>query len=209
MHIALFGATGRTGQLLLRDALQAGHTVTALVRDPSWAAVQDSSLTVLQGSIHDAAQVEQTITGADAVISVLGPIQNKPVYEISTATNGIITAMRRCGVRRLVMTAGAGVLDANDAPGTFDNLMGALVLLTAGHVYEDMRQSVDAVRQSDLDWTVVRVPALTNAPRTGRIRVGYVGKGTGNRLGRADLAEFLLKQATSKGYLHQAPVVSN
>ncbi len=209
MHIALFGSTGRTGQILLADALDAGHTVTAVVRDPSRVGMQSPALSTLSGDLQDPVLVGQAIQGVDAVVSVLGPAQNKPVYEISAATANILAVMQRSGVRRLIMTVGAGVHDPGDVPGAFDRFMGVLVQLMAGYVYEDMRRSADLVRSSSLDWTIVRVPTLTDAPRSGRIRVGYVGRGTGPRLSRHDLADFLLRQLTDKTYIRQALVVSN
>jgi putative NADH-flavin reductase len=209
MNIAVFGSTGRTGHILLGEALDAGHTVTVLVRDPSRVGIQRPALNTLTGSVQDSVAVGQAIHGADAVVSVLGPSQNKPVYEISAATVNILSAMQASGVRRFIMTAGAGVHDPGDAPGFFDRLMGVLVQLMAGHVYEDMRRSVDAVRATTLDWTIVRVPMLTDAARSGKIRVGYVGRGTGPRLSRHDLADFLLRQLTDKTYIRQALVVSN
>ena len=208
MHITLFGATGRTGRIVLLKSLQAGYTVTVVVRDPSRLELESPDLQVLCGSVQDEAQVLQAVTGADAVISALGPAQNRPAYEVSAATANIIRAMQRAGVRRLIVTTGAGVGDPNDAPGLLSRLMGAWVMLVAGHVYEDMRRSVDEVRRSDLDWTIVRVPVLVNAPTAG-IRLGYVGKGTGIRLSRASLAEFLLKQLNDRTLLRQAPVISN
>jgi nucleoside-diphosphate-sugar epimerase len=208
MNITLFGATGRTGRIVLARSLRAGYTVTVLVRDPAKLELESPDLQVLCGSVQDEAQVLQAVTGSAAVISVLGPAQNGPAYEVSAATANIIRAMERAGVRRLIITTGAGVGDPNDAPGPLNRFMGAWVMLVAGHVYEDMRGSVDEVRRSDLDWTIVRVPTLTNAPATG-IRLGYVGKGTGARLSRTSLAEFLLKQLHDRTLLRQAPVISN
>jgi hypothetical protein len=67
----------------------------------------------------------------------------------------------------------------------------------------------DIIRASDLDWTLVRVPMLTNEPPAGDVKVGYLGKGVGSRISRADIAAFMVKQADSDTYLRQAPVISN
>lgn len=209
MRLAIFGATGRTGQHLLKQALAAGHQVTILVRDPSKVAVQDANLRVLAGNVQDAAAVEQAVSGAEAVISVLGPVHNKPTYEISAGTANIIAAMKNQNVRRLVVSAGAGVEDPNDAPRLFHRFISLLVKLFSRYVYEDMKGVVAQVRAADLDWTIVRVPQLTDEPPTGRIRVGYVGKGVGSRISRADVADFMLRQIADKTYLHKAPAISN
>lgn len=72
-----------------------------------------------------------------------------------------------------------------------------------------MVQTVAKVRASDLDWTVVRVPMLTDEPQTGKIQVGYVGKGMGARISRADMADFILRQVNDNTYLRKAPAISN
>jgi putative NADH-flavin reductase len=209
MRIAIFGASGRTGQHLVRQALAAGHDVVAFVRTPARLGIQDERLAIVPGDVQDMAQVEKAVNGVDAVISVMGPTSNRPEYQVSQGIENILAAMERQGVRRLVISAGAGVGDANDRPRLFNKAMNVLLNVVARHVYEDMRRSVETVRASDLDWAIVRVPMLTDGPATGNIQVGYVGKGMGPRLSRADMAAFMLQQATSDTYLHQAPAISN
>ena len=196
MKLTIFGATGRTGHYLLEQAVAAGHDVTVLVRNPAKLSLQNARLKVIQGNLTDALQVAQAVSGAEAVISALGPAGNAPVFEISQGTTNIIAAMRQHGVRRLVISAGAGVGDPNDTPKVFN-------------VYEDMRRTVELVRASGLDWTVVRVPMLTEDAATGAVKVGYVGQGMGARITRTDMAEFMLKQAADKTYVCQAPAISN
>jgi len=209
MKLTIFGATGRTGQPLVRQAIAAGHAVTVLARNPAKLTLQDARLTVVQGDIKDAAQVARAVTGAEAVLSVLGPSGNTPVFEVSQGMRLILTAMREQDVRRLVLSTGAGVGDPNDTPKLFNHVMNALLKVAAGNVYEDMRRTVELVRVSDLDWTVVRVPMLTDDAPTGLIKVGYVGQGMGARIARADLADFMLRQVGDKTYLRQAPAISN
>lgn len=209
MRVTIFGATGRTGQHLVEQALAAGHDVTILARDPSKVKIAHEHLHVLQGNVQDAALVDRAVSGADAVISVLGPTHNKPTFEISAGTDNIVAALQKGGVRRLIVSAGAAVGDPNDAPNLFNHLIRILLKLAARYVYEDMVGVVAKARASDLDWTVVRVPMLTDDPRTGKIRIGYVGKGVGSRINRADMADFMLRQLTDNAYLHKAPAISN
>lgn len=209
MRLTLFGATGRTGRHLLEQALAAGHDVTILARDPSKVAAESPRLTVLEGGLRDTAQIEQAVAGADAVLSVLGPRENKPTFEITQGTETIMAAMKKHGVRRLIVSAGAGVGDPNDSPGLFNHLINFLLKAVSRYVYEDMVKVVAAVRASDLDWTIVRVPMLTDDPPTGLVKVGYVGKGMGPRISRADMADFMLRQLTDDTYIRQAPAISN
>lgn len=209
MNITIFGATGRTGQLLVREALVRGHEVVAHARSPERLGSPRERLAIVQGSILDVESISLALQGADAVISVLGPTENKPTFQVSSGTELILRAMREQGVDRLVISAGAGVQVEQDQPGLLHAFIQALVKVFSRWVYEDMVRTVATVRKSNINWTVVRVPMLIDGERTGNVRVGYVGKGVGARLSRADLANFMLDVAESDQYLHKAPVISS
>lgn len=208
MKIAIFGGTGKTGQQLVRQALDAGHTVTALARTPSKLTIQHPQLTVVQGDLLNADSVGQVIQGADVVISVLGPPNNEPTFTISRGMDGILTAMRQHNVRRLIVSAGAGVRDPQDKPKVIDRFFGLLLGVLSKNVVADMKQTIDKVRASDRDWTVVRVPMLTDQPPQGSLKVGYVGD-IGPRISRADMAAFMLKQVANGQFIGKAPAISN
>ena len=209
MHLALFGATGKTGRYLVEQALAQDHSLTGLVREPSRLATRHERLKVVQGDIRQAEKVSQAVAGAEAVISVLGPSSNKPELAVSQGMDNILAAMRQHGVRRLLQTIGAGVRDPRDRPTPIHLFFGALVRLLSANAFTDMAQVSEKVRGSGLEWTVVRVPMLTEDAATGRLRVGYVGKDIGPRLARADLAAFLLRQLDDPQYIAQAPAISN
>lgn len=209
MTLTILGATGKTGVHLLARALDAGHRVRALVRDPAKVARTDERLTLVQGDVRDAAAVASAIEGSDAVLSALGPTRNTPDMDISAGMTHVLAAMKAHDVRRLVIVTGAGVRVAGDRPGVFDRFMGLALRLAAKHVLADSERAFELVRASDRDWTVVRVPMLTDGPATGAVRVGMVGQGTGPRLARADLAAFLLAQIDDRSHVRASPVVSN
>lgn len=209
MKLAVFGGTGRTGQHVIRQALAQGHEVSALARTPSRLSITDPRLHVIQGDAADAECVSNTIAGADAVISVLGPTENTPDHKVTRATRHILSAMDQHHVRRLILSVGAGVRDPNDAPKMVNNVINAALKLISRHVYEDMLEAATVVRQSTVDWTIVRVPMLTDDPATGTVITGYVGKGTGMRITREDMARFILDQLHDSTYTHQAPAISN
>ena len=209
MKLAILGATGRTGQHVVEQALERGHEVTVFARSPQKLEAFREHITIIEGDVQEAGAVEEAIAGADAVISVLGPTENKPDYQVTRGTRHILDAMKQHGVDRLVISAGAGVGDPKDEPRLFNKLINVLLKLFSRHVYEDMKRTVAAVRDSDVDWTIVRVPMLTdNAPK-GEVKAGYVGEGMGPRITRADMASFMLDQVSDDAYLHQAPAISN
>jgi nucleoside-diphosphate-sugar epimerase len=144
------------------QALEAGHEVSVLARTPSKQALENSKLTVIQGDITDAEKVEQVVADSEAVKSVLGPTQNKPEYMVSQGIDHIIAAMDKNGIRRLVVSAGAGVADPDDDPKFINKVFGFLIRTLTRYVYEDMTRTIDAVRATDLDWIIVRTPKLTD-----------------------------------------------
>jgi hypothetical protein len=119
-----------------------------------------------------------------------------------------VAAMEAQGVRRLVQSVGACASDPRDRPGLLDRAIKVALKLVSRHVYEDMVRTAGIIRVSDLDWTLVRVPMLTDDPAQGDLRVGYVGQGVGPRVSRADLAAFVLQQVEDPTWVRQAPVIS-
>jgi len=209
MKVTIFGSTGRTGALVVEEALKAGYSVAAFARQPEKLRVEHAQLTLCQGELLDSDAVAGALHGAGAVISALGPTSNRPELTVSRGMPGILAGMQWHGVRRLIVTAGAGIGDAEDAPTVFSRLMDALVRTLARNVYEDMLRMAELVRASDLDWTIVRTPMLTDQPKSGQVKVAWVGKGMRPRITRGDLAAFLVSQVEDPTYLRRSPAVSN
>jgi putative NADH-flavin reductase len=198
MKLTIFGGSGRTGQLLVRKALDAGHEVTVLARTPGKIAFSHPQLRVLPGDINDAAAVAGAVVGADVVINLVSG---------AAAARNVVAAMQASGPRRLLSTIGAGVGDPADKPGAADKIISGLIKTLARKTWDDALAQAEAVRGSGLDWTLVRVGRLTDGPAAGA-RAGYLGR-AGNSLTRADLADWLLAQLTDDAYVGKAPVVSN
>ncbi|MEO8354336.1 MAG: SDR family oxidoreductase [Chloroflexota bacterium] len=209
MRVVVFGASRGVGLKVVEQALEAGHHVTAFVRSPSAFTVKHPNLTVCQGDSMDAAAVEKAIGGQDAVVSALGPTRPPVPGMMETSASNIVAAMRKQGVRRLVSTTGAGVRQPEDQPKLADHLISALLNLLAKDVVLDSAANVKVIQDSDLDWTIVRYPRLSDGPHTGKYRVGYVGRGSSSQLSRADGADFALKELTEKKWLRKLPVASD
>jgi len=208
MKIVVFGATGGTGMEIVKQALAAGHQVTAFVRNPAKMSVQHANLDVFQGDVMDAAAVERAIAGQEAVISALGPTRPPTPGMMETAARNIVAAMKKHGVRRLISTTGAGVRAPQDRPKLADNLIKGLLTLMAGAVLRDSEANVNVIRATELEWTIVRFPRLTDGPHTGRYRVGYLGQDSGIQIARADGADFVLRELAEGKYIRQMPVAS-
>ncbi len=210
MKLVIFGATGRTGLPAVQQALDAGHEVVAFVRDPLKMSIKHARLTVVQGDVMNAVDVNKAISpDTDAVISVLAPIKGGPKNMLTTGVDNIIAAMKKQGVTRLIYMTGAGVDMAEDKPKLINHVIKFALKTMAGDVLQASIEAVHKVERSGLNWTIVRAPMLHDGSHTGKYRVGWVGVNTGPRLIRADAADFILSQLSKTDYLHKAPMISN
>jgi len=210
MKLAIFGATGGTGRELVEQALAAGSQVVAFVRNPSKLNIRHERLTIVQGELTDQTAIERAVSGADAVVSLLGPRGDSRGKPITRGTQNILEAMKKQGVRRLIISSTPSASDPNDLPDLKFKVLVTLVKLTMRAACEEIVGVAETVRRSDRDWTILRMSMLNDNPRSGKVRVGYLGKGeVGTRISRADVADFMLKQVQDTKYLRQAPAISN
>lgn len=192
----------------MRQALEGRHEVTAFVRDPARLGMDHPRLRIVSGDVMDAARVEEAVAGSEAVLSALGHTKAS-TKDIQTAgTENIVAAMKKHGVRRILSLTGAGVRDPKDQPKLSDKIIVFLLERLQGDVLRDAVVHAEVIKESGLDWIIVRGPMLTDGPHTGAYRVGYVGKNSGSKASRADVADFMLAQLSSDEYLGQAPMVS-
>jgi putative NADH-flavin reductase len=209
MKLAIFGGTGKGGHFLVPQALADGHDVVMLTRNPSAFTLQHERLTVLQGDILDPARVDATIQGADAVMSSLGANSKGQPFVISRGFDSILSSMKQQNVRRLIMSCGAVVHDPLDKPQFLDTVFNFIWRHFQTNVFNDMSQAVEKVRASDRDWTIVRVPYLTERfSKPGTLRVGYLGA-IGPMITRMDMVKFMLSQLEDNTYIGKAPAISN
>ena len=208
MDLIVFGASGRLGLKIVEQALTGGHRVRAFVRTPSKITMQHPYLTLFQGDSMDAGAVSKALAEQDAVISALGP-ERPPIPEMmEKSARNIVTAMKEHGIYRLVSTTGAGVWQQNDQPKAIDYLIAILLNIFAKEVLRDSAANVEVIKASSLDWTIVRFPRLTDGPRTGKYRVGYINRESSSQFARADGADFILKELAEKKWVRRAPLVS-
>ncbi len=205
-RLAIFGATGRAGSELLSQAIDAGHDVRALVRNPSKLESQAAGLTVLQGDVKDITAVTETMTGCEAVLSTLGANGNDAADTRRTGTANIMAAMRGRGIRRLVVMGGFHLHVPGD-PGNLGQRLIVPILRLYKNLVEDTTAMAVLVLESDLDWTLVRSPRVVRGQPTQRPRTGTLKLGPWSKVTRGDVASFMLHCLTDDAYVRQAPMV--
>jgi putative NADH-flavin reductase len=208
MKLLIFGSTGSIGRQLVEQALAQGHTVTAFVRNPAKLDIEHPNLKIVRGDVMDFDAVEKAVQGQDAVLCSLGSGKNTKGTIRSEGTRQIIQAMEKAGVRRFICQTSLGIGDSQGNLNFFwKYIMFGFLLrqVFADHVIQE-----NYVKQSRLDWTIVRPSAFTDGNRTGEYRHGFPGndKTTKLEISRADVADFMLKQLTDNTYLHKTPGVS-
>lgn len=208
MKIILFGASGRTGQHIIAQALDQGHDVTAFARTPGKIMISDDRLQILQGDIHDVTAVEHAIKGHDVVLCTLGVNKGEPVTALAEGTRNIVQAMKKNGVRRIINVSAAGFLGEQA-----DFLIGKLLFWFFDRylkkLFGAMKQQYEVIEQSGLEWIAVRPMLLDEGPRKGNYRVVLNGiPSKGYRINTGDVAEFMLKNLATDGYVRKAPAIA-
>ncbi|MFI5218972.1 MAG: NAD(P)-dependent oxidoreductase [Bacteroidia bacterium] len=207
MNILIFGASGKTGHELVKQALQQGHAVTAFVRTPSKLKVQHRDLKVVQGDVTDAFSVQNAINGNDVVLSTLGAKSPfKFDQSVVDGVGNIIKAMEQNNVSRFIYMSFVGVKETHGNAGFVIKYIAPKLLSTeiAGH---EARESM--IKLCKLNWTIVRPPTLTNGKHIAQFRSGedITSKGFTVTFSRADVADFMLRQLTDNTFLRKAPII--
>jgi putative NADH-flavin reductase len=207
MKLTIFGSTGGTGNEVVKQALEAGHEVTAFVRDASRLSIQNENLAIVTGDVFDPDRVAQAVQGQDVVVCALGAGQDlKKTTVRATGTTNIIRGMQTYGVNRLLVVTAMGVGESWDTL-SFINKFFFAVLLKSSR--EDHKEQEAAVIKSGLDWTIIRPSGLTDDPRTGDYEFGENILAKTSKIARADVADLILKELGQNMLIGKAVTITN
>lgn len=191
--IIVFGASGGTGRLVAQQALQEGHHVTVIVRDPDSFTILNDRLAIVKGDVFQPHTFEKSIAGKDAVISCLGIQKREPTTVYSEGVANIIRAMEMHAVKRIVcLSAGAAIVPPKGSFMTRLFIKNILQKLFS-HLYSDMLMMEKILKLTDLNYTIVRAPWLRDAKHTRNYRTA-INEHLSNptKISRADLADYIV-----------------
>jgi putative NADH-flavin reductase len=208
MKLLVLGATGATGLEIVRQAMEHGHAVTAFVRSPQRLEPYRDRIVVRQGDLLNRAQLRLAMEGHDGVVSGFGPrwpISKNDANLLERFAAALTGAMLDAGVSRVVVESVAFLFKDSVVPPVY--LLGRLFF---SGVVADASAMERIFAESELDWTLVRPPELTNKPFTGkyRVREGHLPR-FGVTISRADVADFMLKAVENHLASHKIVGVSN
>lgn len=206
MRVLILGSTGRIGTLVLDGALRHGHEAIVLVRDPGRVEPR-SGLSMVAGDVRDEQAISVAVRDVDAVIAALGPRSNTPAEEegLALGMHNLVAAMVGGRVRRLVALSGAGVDVPGDRKPVLDRMMSGVVRRFARHVVGAKQREYEIFAASELEWTALRPPLVTDGSARGyRLDLSLQ---PGARVTRADVAQALVDQLVDRAFSRAAPFV--
>lgn len=208
MKVTLFGATGKSGRVVLDELLENNYKVSALVRSSKKVEKFRNKIEIVEGSIMSKEDIDKVLKNSEAVISTIGHVRDtKPDFQ-KKAIELIIERMKANQIKRLIVLTGAGVFAEGDHPKLIDKLMTKVLRIVSKNRIIDGENYVKEIMNSNLDWTVVRTPLQTNsAPHP--FGVGKVGdQNLGYKISRKNIAEFIVKAINYDKYIRSLPYIA-
>lgn len=204
MRIAVFGGSRGIGAQLLPMAVDREWGCKVLARSAT-SIPEIPGVQVVEGNVLDPGAVFRTLDGCDAAVIALGKSKNNPVEVCSEGTRIVIEVMKKLGVQRVVAVTSMGVGESADqVPFMFKVIMKTLLK----GVMRDKERQEQLLRDSGLEWVIVRPGGLTDTPPTDSYRAGTDTEAVASKISRADVASFMLDQLAADTYLHQCPYIT-
>jgi putative NADH-flavin reductase len=208
IKIAVFGGSGRTGKYLITQLIEKGYSIKLLLRNPETFEIKSPLIQIVQGDAIDFTIVNSLIDGCQAVISTIGQRPDEPLVA-EQATRNILNAMAYYGVKRYILVAGVNI----DTP--FDNKGPEKIIATNWMkanfpvIQEDRQKAYTLLVESNMNWTLVRVPFINfNSGTGGDVNVS-LDDCMANKIDAGNIAAFLIKQLSEETYFNKAPFICN
>ncbi|WP_044354551.1 NAD(P)-dependent oxidoreductase [Paenibacillus sp. E194] len=204
--IAIVGGTGTVGKHVAATAIEQGYSVRILARRPERVQLKSPHAIIIEGNVSDETAIHSLLAGSDAVINTFGqPMRDKPFY--SEVTMRLLETMKEAGIRRYIGVTG-GSLDIEGDRKSWMNRMGArLFRLLYGDFIRDRQRELSVLRESDVDWTLVRLPFVHERDVMKSVKVDQYDM-PGTKISNSHIARFLVDQVQDAAFLRKTPFIS-
>ncbi len=214
-RILLFGATGRTGGLVMSYALEKGYAITALVRNKDKITLKHPDLKIVQGSPTNAQDVKNAMTGCDVVISTLSALPVKesmsfkkitPPHILETSIYNALVGMKELGIDRVITLSSIGVGETFRLAPWFMRLF--IKISNFKIVFDDHNKQEALLMKSSLNWTIARPVSLNNDTDEKNLVVSYEVRPSPFKISRMLLAKFMVDSIDDETLFKKAPILS-
>jgi hypothetical protein len=205
IKIALFGASGRTGKLLAQMALNKGYSLNCLLRSPEKLNISNAQISIIKGNLDNYEAIKSTLQNCNVVVSVLGHVKNSAPMFQTNAIKKIAECMRQNDMKRIIILTGAGIALENEKLEAGNKLLTFIIKKIAPGRFADGVAQCNVLSQSGLNYTIVRVPLLTNKKIQKKPKAQLKQPGIFSNVSRLNVADFILNCVENEQYIEKAP----
>lgn len=205
--IAILGANGKAGKILVNEALEKGYQVKILMRNSTNTEKINENIETIIGDARNFSTIQDLLQGCSAVINAVGQPKNES-YIFSTVTKHILEAMKESKIKRYILISGGSLNVTGDQKGIVNKIGATLFKLFLPKMMQDKYKELQIIQNSEVDWTIVRLPFVIEGNGIGSIKESLVDM-PGIKIQNGDIAPFVIKQINSDRYVGKCPFISN
>ncbi|MDD0817471.1 NADH-flavin reductase [Bacillus sp. MB353a] len=205
--IAILGANGKAGKILVNEALEKGYQVKILTRNSTNTEKINENIETIIGDARNFSTIQDLLQGCSAVINAVGQPKNES-YIFSTVTKHILEAMKESKIKRYIVISGGSLNVTGDQKGIVNKIGATLFKLFLPKMMQDKYKELQIIQNSEVDWTIVRLPFVIEGNGIGSIKESLVDM-PGIKIQNGDIAPFVIKQINSDKYVGKCPFISN
>ncbi|MGG0198852.1 SDR family oxidoreductase [Bacillus anthracis] len=205
--IAILGANGKAGKVLVNEALEKGYQVKILTRNSTNTEKINKNIETIIGDARNFSTIQDLLQGCSAVINAVGQPKNES-YIFSTVTKHILEAMKESKIKRYILISGGSLNVTGDQKGIINKIGATLFKLFLPKMMQDKYKELQIIQNSEVDWTIVRLPFVIEGNGIGSIKESLVDM-PGIKIQNGDIAPFVIKQINSDRYVGKCPFISN
>ncbi|WP_249709371.1 SDR family oxidoreductase [Bacillus cereus] len=205
--IAILGANGKAGKYLVNEALKKGYEVKILTRNSNNMTIINENLETIIGNARDFSSIRELLKGCQVVVNAVGQPKNES-YIFSTVTKHILEAMKESKIKRYILISGGSLNVTGDQKRIVNKIGATLFKLFLPKMMQDKYKELQIIQNSEVDWTIVRLPFVIEGNGIGNIKESLVDM-PGIKIQNGDIAPFIIKQINSDRYVRKCPFISN